>query len=74
MPVGVTANSRDEIYVADRQNSRVQKLTPEGKYINAYGGAGTKPGNLMHPEGVAIAGDKLFVVDAGNHRIQVIGE
>ena len=73
MPVGLTTNSRDEIYVADRQNHRVQKLSSEGKFLMAYGGVGSRPGSLMHPEGVAIAGDRLFVVDTGNHRIQVGG-
>ena len=71
MPVGITCNARDEIFVADRQNHRVQKLSPDGRFINGYGGAGVKAGSLHYPEAVAVVDDRLFVVDTGNHRIQV---
>ena len=71
MPVGITCNARDEIFVADRQNHRVQKLSQDGRFINGYGGAGVKAGSLHYPEAVAVVDDRLFVVDTGNHRIQV---
>lgn len=74
MPMGLTTNSRDEIFVADRQNHRVQKLSPDGKFVQGYGGYGNRAGSLSHPEAVAVSGDRLFVVDTGNHRVQVRGQ
>jgi hypothetical protein len=71
MPIGVASGTRDEIFVADRQNHRVQKLSSEGKFLFGYGGHGNRLGSLSHPEAVAVAGERLFVADTGNHRIQV---
>ena len=74
MPIGVASGTRDEIFVADRQNHRVQKLSSEGKFLFGYGGHGNRLGSLSHPEAVAVAGERLFVADTGNHRIQVRGQ
>jgi len=47
----------------------------EPKLIRRFGGEGTQPGRFKNPEGVAIdvKGQRLFVADMGNHRIQVFG-
>ena len=74
MPIGVVSGPRDELFVADRQNHRVQKLSSEGKFLFGYGGYGNRLGSLSHPEAVAVAGERLFVADTGNHRIQVRGQ
>ena len=71
IPAGVTANSQDCIFVADSQNNRVQKLSTDGRFLMSYGTSGNKAATLNHPEDVAVADTRLFVVDSGNHRIQV---
>jgi DNA-binding beta-propeller fold protein YncE len=71
MPVGVAVGSRGEIFVADRQNHRVQRLSPEGRPLASYGGQSSKAGGLSYPETVAVASDRFFVVDTGNHCVQM---
>ena len=35
------------------------------------GGEGPGPGQLRYPWGVDVAGDRIFVLDSGNNRVQV---
>lgn len=50
----------------------VQKYTPDGRFVLRWGGHGYEPGQFMRPQGLAIdEQDRIWVADAGNHRIQV---
>lgn len=40
-------------------------------FVRAWGGPGATPGQFQQPIGIVVAGDELFVSDAGNNRIQV---
>ena len=71
MPIGITANSKDELFIADRQARRITKLAPDGRVIGSYGGQGKSSSALNHPESVAVTTDRLFVVDTGNNCVQV---
>jgi DNA-binding beta-propeller fold protein YncE len=64
-------DSRGYIYVADTGNNRVQKFSPEGRFITAWGSAGTADGQMMGPAGVVL-NDKgsVFVIELDNNRIQ----
>lgn len=42
-----------------------------GALVRHVGGPGTGPGQLSRPNGLAVSGDLLFVVERDNHRIQV---
>ena len=74
MPIGITANSKDELFIADRQARKITKLAPDGRVVGSYGGQGRGGGGLSHPESVAVTTDRLFVVDTGNNCIQVSGQ
>jgi DNA-binding beta-propeller fold protein YncE len=51
---------------------RVQKLSPEGKFILEWGGHGSDPGQFLRPQHIELDADnRLWVADACNHRIQV---
>ncbi|MHB8862649.1 MAG: NHL repeat-containing protein [Pirellulaceae bacterium] len=51
---------------------RIQKFSPEGKFLLQWGGRGREPGQFGRPQGLAVdARDHLWVADACNHRIQV---
>ena len=64
--------SRDSVLVADTGNKRIVRFDREGKKLGEWGGAGTGPGQLVEPVGLAAnAAGQLFVADTGNHRIQV---
>jgi len=44
---------------------------PTYRFVDAWGGSGSEPGQLREPIGIAISGDEVFVSEAGNRRIQV---
>ena len=48
------------------------EFSPEGKFIQQWGGHGTDPGQFMRPQHLELDADGLlWVADACNHRIQV---
>jgi DNA-binding beta-propeller fold protein YncE len=54
---------------------RVQKFSPEGKFIRQWGGHGTDPGQFMRPQHLEFdAEGLLWVADSCNHRIQVFDQ
>jgi DNA-binding beta-propeller fold protein YncE len=64
------------MYVADRENNCIQKLSPTGKPLAVWGGPGphdgsSAPGRFRHPSGIAVdrAGN-VYVADTGNDRIE----
>ena len=70
-PEGVAIKG-DVLYVAENSNSRVQKLTLDGKFISKFGQPGSGDGELRNPWGCTVSGDgKVYVADAGNGRVQV---
>jgi uncharacterized protein (TIGR03663 family) len=66
------AVAADAIYVADTGNERIQRFTPDGAFVAAWGGYGTAPGRLIEPVGIALGPDgNLYIADSGNARISV---
>ena len=62
----------DIMYVADRDNNRVQKLTISGEYIGQFGGKGSGEGQLSYPTGIAYSGNNhIIVADYSNSRVVV---
>jgi DNA-binding beta-propeller fold protein YncE len=74
-PMGITANSLGDVYVADTGNDRIVRLFNPKKqlrFVTAIGGRGSKPGQFLEPHDVALDSKGfLYVADTGNHRIQV---
>lgn len=51
---------------------RIQKFSPERKYITQWGGHGSDPGQFLRPQKMAVdETDRIWVADACNHRVQV---
>ena len=51
---------------------RVIDVTDPGSgVLETFGGAGRDAGRLATPWGVTVIGDEMFVLDSGNHRVQV---
>lgn len=59
------------LWIADTYNSKIKKIDPVKRTCESYlGGEGTKL--FSEPGGLSFAGDKLYVADTNNHRIQVV--
>lgn len=43
-----------------------------GEQLRTFGGKGEAPGQFKRPNGLAVFGDRLFVVERDNHRVQVL--
>jgi RHS repeat-associated protein len=73
-PGGVATDAAGNVYVADTENSRIEKFGPNGEFLAQFGSFGTGNGQLSHPKGVAVnsAGD-VYVADTGNNRVEEFG-
>ncbi len=74
-PVAIVQGPDGSIYVAEYgSNDRVQKFTPRGDCILAFGSFGTEPGQFQRPSGIAWHDGCLYVADAINNRVQAFTE
>jgi sugar lactone lactonase YvrE len=66
-------DSKGNYYISEYgEYDRIQKFSPDGKFLTQWGGHGSEPGQFSRPQSLAIdQEDRLWVADACNHRIQV---
>ncbi len=70
-PKAVTVDNDGNIYVADAENSRIQKFSPDGEFLISLGKQGAGPGEFNKPVGVDVdAEGYIYVADTWNHRVQ----
>ena len=71
-PVAVTRDAEGRFFVLDGRNERIFVFDEKLGYERSFGGHGTAPGRFRAPTGLRFspAGDRLYVVDAHNRRIQ----
>jgi sugar lactone lactonase YvrE len=69
-PKAVAADRHGRLYVSDAQLGAVLMFDPEGRFRLAFNGSGRAPYDLSMPAGVAVSGDRLFVADPYNHRVE----
>jgi hypothetical protein len=75
VPIGIAIwPKRNEIYVSDCLNHRIQVFSQDGKFIRKWGrrsGPKREHGCFQQPCGLAILSNELYVADYENYRIQV---
>ncbi|MBF0538477.1 MAG: hypothetical protein HQL03_09530 [Nitrospirae bacterium] len=70
-PYGVAADGSGNVYVADTDNHRIEKFTPDGRFVAAWGSKGSEEGQFERPRGIAVdSNDNVYVLDWGNVRLQ----
>lgn len=73
-PWGVAVAPDGSLFVSDTWNHRIQKFSPTGEFIKAWGyfGQAEAPDAFYGPRGLATdAQGRLYVVDTGNKRIVI---
>ena len=73
-PSDIAVTSNRTILVGDSSNHRIQELTMEGECIACIGEVGNGPLQFQYPSGITInkTTGQVFVVEDGNHQIQVL--
>jgi sugar lactone lactonase YvrE len=69
---GIGIDSKDQVYVADSCNHRVQIFSRDGKFIAEHGKAGSQAGDMSYPYDVRVDPEGYeFVCEFGNSRVQI---
>ena len=71
-PFGIAIDpATHDLFVAERGNNRVQRITNQGAFVTKWGVLGTGAGEFDAPVGIAVdAAGHVYVSDYHNHRIQ----
>ncbi len=74
-PAHLALDGSNRLYVADRDNARVQRCTLAGTWscttFHGTGSPGSGPNQLASPEGVAVDGaGNVWIADSGNGRVK----
>ncbi len=70
-PKAVALDASGRLYVSDAQRDEVLVFRPDGEFEYSFGGTGAERGQLSLPAGLAVLGDRVFVADSYNHRVQI---
>jgi tripartite motif-containing protein 71 len=71
-PAAVALDAAGNAYVADTNNDRVVKLSPDGSVLAEWGSAGSGDGRFHGPSGIGVDGaGEVYVLDGENNRVQV---
>ena len=63
----------DSVFISDSDSNCLYKFDKDGRLLKKLSTKkGSGPGDFNTPRGVAVHGDRVFVCDRGNHRVQVL--
>ena len=81
-PSGVTVDRTGNLFIADRGNHRIRKVSPEGVIVTVAGfansgysgdGGPATSARLSYPSGVAVdASGNLYIADTGSHHVRKV--
>lgn len=71
-PFFMALNKKKDLFIVDVINTRVQEISPQGRFITYVGGWGVEKGHFFRPKGVAVdRRDRVYVSDSYMGVIQV---
>ena len=70
-PKGVALDGGGHVYVVDGLQDVVQIFDASGRFLLAFGQPGHDEGEFWLASGIAIGGDRIYVSDSSNGRVQV---
>jgi DNA-binding beta-propeller fold protein YncE len=69
-PIGIAVDGNGNMFVSDSVLKQVLVFDKEGKYLRAIG----PPDLFKRPSGIALEGNRLYVVDTHGHRVIVLSK
>lgn len=71
-PYGIAVDPvSHDLYIAERGNHRIQRITNTGQFVMGWGSLGSAPGQFDSPIGIAVdATGSVYVADHMNNRIE----
>lgn len=63
---------KEDIIIVDRENNQLLILDYEGQLLRTVGKTGNGPLEFLNPQGITEQEGKIYILDAGNKRIQVL--
>ena len=70
-PFDASLDSDGIVYVTERYNHCITKLTTAGECITRFGSEGSAPGQLNYPYSLTINNNLVYVSEYGNHCVSV---
>lgn len=70
-PKGIGVGGGGEVYLVDALFDAVQVFDRNGNYLMVFGERGRGPGRFWLPSGLAVDGERIYVADSYNQRIQI---
>ena len=72
---GITFDLKGNVWVVDKGNNKVLKLSQDGRLLQTIDHAGSKSDRFNHPTGVSVSPEGLvYICDRENHRVTVHDE
>jgi len=71
IPDGIAVDAAGQVFVADRENNRIQEFSATGSFLSKWGSRGVGPGEFAQPTAVAVGcSGTVYVADTHNNRIE----
>ena len=72
-PADINLDGEGNLYVLDAGNHRIQKLSPEGQFLDSFGRKGQGPGEFQFMSSLVLdEGGNIWVTDLSTKRIKVL--
>ncbi|HSP99946.1 MAG TPA: NHL repeat-containing protein [Candidatus Dormibacteraeota bacterium] len=69
-PIGIAVGPGGRLFVADRNNHRIESFARDGGFVRAWGQLGSRIGEFREPHDVAADDEFVYVADLWNQRVQ----
>jgi len=70
LPIGITVDKENNVWVSDSSNNRIQKFTNNGVFLEKIGSFSGTDGNFFSPWGIAFGNNgEMYVTDALLNRV-----
>ncbi len=70
-PTAAAVDRDQRVYVSDQSDDTL-RIFQDGNLLMTFGGAGSSPGRFRTVSGLWVNGDRLYVADSLNRRVQVL--